>query len=227
MTSCICGHSEKDHSLAERCHVVGCPCEHFEPIPEIAGSEEPHGGSPLVRGPRPSVPELGGKVAGDPAARHRGIHRVDPQVRRGTWLAPFPGAGRRRASGRNQWCQAHDGCPRRSSRNSAERSMRRGSSFCAWPGSPRRNSVPSESAKLGLPSRTPPERRSRGSSRGSTTASRRNFDAIDTALERLRARLRTVRDMPGRDPVERERGRGPRVTALIQHESGADPPQRR
>jgi hypothetical protein len=39
MTICICGHSEKDHSLAGTCRVAGCPCEHFEPVPEIAGSE--------------------------------------------------------------------------------------------------------------------------------------------------------------------------------------------
>lgn len=39
MAMCIGGHSEKDHSLTGKCRVVGCPCEHFEPVPEIAEGE--------------------------------------------------------------------------------------------------------------------------------------------------------------------------------------------
>jgi hypothetical protein len=55
MTICICGHAEKDHSPAGRCRVAGCPCEHFEPVPEIAGSEATLGLLRQAAPPEPST----------------------------------------------------------------------------------------------------------------------------------------------------------------------------
>jgi hypothetical protein len=38
MAPCVCGHSEADHGMSGRCHVRDCPCEQFEPMPQIPGA---------------------------------------------------------------------------------------------------------------------------------------------------------------------------------------------
>lgn len=35
---CMCGHDERDHVHGGRCRVPDCPCERFQPVPEIAGN---------------------------------------------------------------------------------------------------------------------------------------------------------------------------------------------
>lgn len=49
MAPCVCGHPEADHGMSGRCHVPSCPCEQFEPVPQIAG----------VAWPRPPIPVVG------------------------------------------------------------------------------------------------------------------------------------------------------------------------
>jgi len=35
MEQCICGHAKGEHIRAGGCRVPGCPCDRFQPIPEI------------------------------------------------------------------------------------------------------------------------------------------------------------------------------------------------
>ena len=37
---CVCNHPENAHSMSGRCRVPGCPCESYQPMPEI-GSGDP------------------------------------------------------------------------------------------------------------------------------------------------------------------------------------------
>ena len=37
---CVCNHQENAHSITGRCRVPGCPCEHYQPMPEVTGSFE-------------------------------------------------------------------------------------------------------------------------------------------------------------------------------------------
>jgi hypothetical protein len=36
MLTCVCNHPENAHSMSGRCRVPGCPCEHYQPMPEVA-----------------------------------------------------------------------------------------------------------------------------------------------------------------------------------------------
>jgi len=35
MMVCICGHPEVDHVLGGRCRVPECPCDRFQPVPQV------------------------------------------------------------------------------------------------------------------------------------------------------------------------------------------------
>ena len=35
MMVCICGHEEVDHVRGGRCRVPECPCERFQPVPQV------------------------------------------------------------------------------------------------------------------------------------------------------------------------------------------------
>ena len=36
---CVCNHPENAHSMSGCCRVPGCPCEHYQPMPEVGSSE--------------------------------------------------------------------------------------------------------------------------------------------------------------------------------------------
>ena len=40
MRLCICGHPEGDHVFGGPCRVPECPCDRFQPIPEVADKDD-------------------------------------------------------------------------------------------------------------------------------------------------------------------------------------------